>query len=229
MLRRWKFTSLLVAILSLLVARSFVTSSAALSVLLYASFLVVFVATILMLFERRRSRIGMAVLGLPSLAGILADYLFPAQTGGAGMLLFHFISAVFLLVTVVVVLKSVFRMTDMSADGVNGAFCGYLLLGLVFSHLYCLVDSVRPGSFAVSENVGAFPRDDGTRHALLTYFSVVTLTTLGYGDVTPHSGPAQTLAWVEAMLGQFYVAVIVAELLALKVSAAMRAQQQPDR
>jgi len=225
MLRRWKFTTLLVAILSLLVARSFVTGSAALFLLLYALFVVVFVVSSFVLLEHRRSRIKAAVLGLPSFAGILTNHLFPAQTGGAGLFLFHFFSAVFIFFTVVVILTSVFQMTDMSADGVNGAFCAYLLLGLAFSHLLCLVETIRPGSFAVSENVGAFPRDDGRRHSLLTYYSVVTLTTLGYGDVTPHSGPAQTLAWVEAMLGQFYVAVIVAELIGLKVSAAISAKQ----
>jgi Ion channel len=53
---------------------------------------------------------------------------------------------------------------------------------------------------------------------VLTYYSFVTLTTVGYGDVTPISATTRTLAWIEAMSGQFYLAVIVAGLVSLIVA-----------
>jgi hypothetical protein len=60
------------------------------------------------------------------------------------------------------------------------------------------------------------------------YFGLVTLTTLGYGDIIPRSGQTRTLAWVEAVVGQFYIGVVIAALVALRVSAAIR-ERLPDR
>jgi hypothetical protein len=56
------------------------------------------------------------------------------------------------------------------------------------------------------------------RGSVLVYYSFVTMTTVGYGDITPVSPPARTLAWLEAMMGQFYIAVLVAFLVGIRVS-----------
>jgi hypothetical protein len=58
----------------------------------------------------------------------------------------------------------------------------------------------------------------GTREPVLIYYRFVTLTTVGYGDITPVSPPARTLTWLEAMMGQFYIAVLVAFLVGIRVS-----------
>jgi hypothetical protein len=60
--------------------------------------------------------------------------------------------------------------------------------------------------------------DQDERRSLLTYFSFMTLTTVGYGDVIPATQPARVLAALEAVTGQFYIAVVMAELIGLKVS-----------
>jgi hypothetical protein len=225
-LRRWKFTILLLLLLFLVVVRSFISRNEALFLLLYTIVIALFVFTFLVLFRSRGSRLVAAVLGLPTVAAIFTNYLLPSTPPGVASLLFDLVPALFLLYTVVVILKTIFRDAVVSADSVNGAFCGYLLVGLAFAHLYCLVDSFWPDSFFLRKKLGDLSREGDARHSLFTYFSFVTLTTLGYGDITPRSPPAHTLAWVEAILGQFYVAVIVAELIALKVSATLRDQQQ---
>jgi hypothetical protein len=222
MFQRWKFTVLLVAILLLLVVRPFLTESATLFLLLYSLFLVVFVVALFILFRRRSSRLAAALLGLPTVASILTTHFLPERAVAAGSILFHLLPALFFLYTVVIILKTIFQEQNVSADSINGAFCGYLVLGLAFAHLYCLVDQFWLGSFALKDYFENLPPSRGGRHSLFIYFSLVTLTTLGYGDITPRSGPAQALAWLEAMMGQFYVAVIIAELIALKVSAALR-------
>jgi voltage-gated potassium channel len=100
--------------------------------------------------------------------------------------------------------------------------CGYLLLGIIWGLLYSAVETASPGSFSLpspkdTDAVAARP-DRGT----LTYYSVITLTTVGYGDVTPTTPLARTLAWMEAVTGQFYLAVLVAGLVGFKVTQALK-------
>ena len=90
-------------------------------------------------------------------------------------------------------LGEVYRATRVSIDHVCGALCGYLLIGLIFGHLYCVVEQLSPGSFR-SGGDALTAVDEGRRHFVLTYFSLVTLTTLGYGDVLPVREWARGLA-----------------------------------
>jgi voltage-gated potassium channel len=223
-LRRWKFTFLVLMLLFLNIMHPFISGNAALFTLVYTLFIIVFVFAFLILFRSRGSRTVAAALGLPTVAAVSMNYLLPSASPALEGLLFHLFPALFLFFTVVVILETIFRDAVVSADSLNGALGGYLLLGLAFSHLYCLVLAFRPDAFILNEKLGDLPSEGGARHSLFTYFSFITLTTLGYGDITPRSPGARTLAWVEAMIGQFYVAVIVAELIALKVSAALRDQ-----
>jgi hypothetical protein len=64
-----------------------------------------------------------------------------------------------------------------------------------------------------------------SRQSLFDYYSLMTLTTLGYGEITPITPPATSLTWMEAMFGQFYIAVIVAQLVGLRLAEAL---QPPD-
>lgn len=220
---RWKFTILLLALLLLVVVHPLAQGNAVFPPLLFQVLAaLVLLAAGLALFERHGSRVAALVLGIPSVVGIFTDYLLPGASPVLAALLFHLLPAVFLGYTLVVILRTIFRDPHVSTDRINGAICGYLLLGLSFGHLYCLAEALWRGSFHLREHLGALPDEDVRRFSLLTYFSLVTLTTVGYGDITPQSGPARTLAWVEAVMGQFYVAVIVAELIALKVAAALQ-------
>jgi hypothetical protein len=124
-----------------------------------------------------------------------------------------------------VILRTIFQDAVVSTDSINGAFAGYLLLGVMFGHVYCLVETIEPGSFAIQADFKTILNEDWKRHMLLNYFSVVTLTTVGYGDITPRSNWARNFSCVEAVIGQFYMAVIVAELIALRVSEAFAQKQ----
>jgi hypothetical protein len=101
---------------------------------------------------------------------------------------------------------------------VVGAVCGYLLLGMAWGVLYAMLDTAWPGSFEVGSRLAEQVRADQSRVPLFTYYSFVTLTTVGYGDVTPLSTPARTCAWLEALTGQFYLAVLVAGLVGALLS-----------
>jgi hypothetical protein len=91
----------------------------------------------------------------------------------------------------------------------------YILLGLFYFAIFNFIETVQPGSFQEA----GLPASVGiSRHSLL-YLSLVTLTTLGYGDILPVSQPARTMAALEAVTGVLYIAITVARLVAAYASA----------
>lgn len=124
------------------------------------------------------------------------------------------IVAVFAGFVVWMVYAEVMRPHRRVGDRIVGAICVYVLIGLAWGRVYQTLDNVAPGSFR-------FPADTGwaTPSPLrYSYFSFVTLATLGYGDVTPVTVLAGTLAWLEAITGQLYLAVTIARLVALSIA-----------
>jgi hypothetical protein len=225
---RWRFTVLLLAVLLLLVLHPFVRGGTVWVASLYDLLLaLVYLGAFFVLFRSKRSRIAALVLGIPAMAGVLSRPFVPPMPPALENVLDHAVPAVFLGYTVVIILKAILE-AEVSTDSINGAFGGYLLLGIAFGHLYCLVEAVRPGSFLVQGQVANFPPGEGNRHPLLTYLSLITLTSVGYGDVTPASPPARSLACLEAVAGQFYIAVVISTLIGLRVSAAIR-EREPRR
>ena len=88
-----------------------------------------------------------------------------------------------------------------------GALCLYLLLGVLWTILFAFVELARPAAFHYAKDV------PGDALENFMYYSFVTLTTLGYGDLTPVHPVARTLAYLEAVVGQLYIAVLVASLV----------------
>lgn len=102
---------------------------------------------------------------------------------------------------------------------IQGAIAVYLMLGLIWAFAYSLVELQVPGSFQLPAAAAA---NGTTGMRSFVYFSFVTLTTLGYGDVIPLSSGARTLATLEALAGQLYLAVLVARLVALQIAHSRR-------
>jgi hypothetical protein len=107
-----------------------------------------------------------------------------------------------------VVLAQAFRAGPVNVHRIQGAVAAYLLLGLVWALAYELVALGAAGAFSGTGLSGAGRPD-------LIYFSFVTLTTVGYGDVTPVHPVARSLAVAEALTGQLYPAILLARLVSL--------------
>jgi Ion channel len=107
-----------------------------------------------------------------------------------------------------VVLAQTFRAGPVNVHRIQGAVAAYLLLGLAWALAYELVALRATGAFS-----GTGPTGPG-RHPFI-YFSFVTLTTVGYGDVTPVHPVARSLAVTEALVGQLYPAILLARLVSL--------------
>jgi len=104
---------------------------------------------------------------------------------------------------------------EVTADILYGAVCVYLLIGIVFAMTYRFIDILNPAAFSISgEAAGATGPSQGD----FTYYSFVTLTTLGYGDIQPVSGYARTFAFLEAIVGTLYVAILISRLVSLYIT-----------
>ncbi len=120
----------------------------------------------------------------------------------------------FLLTTISFTLKQVAVGTDISPNRLVGAVCVYLLLGVIWAVAYTILELVSPGSFG-----GFVPLQSRGWDNEWLYFSFVTMTTLGYGDLLPVSATARALAYMQAVFGQLYVAILVAGLVSAYISA----------
>jgi len=124
------------------------------------------------------------------------------------------LGAVFLGFTAVVLLRQTLTGVAVTADTIAGAICFYLLLGVIWALIYALVELSHPGSFLDGGHpVGSTIAGHQSLVPTMLYLSLVTLSTLGYGDILPVTPPARMLAALEAILGPLYLAVLIAMLV----------------
>lgn len=123
-----------------------------------------------------------------------------------------------------------------TANTLCASLCAYLLIGVIFAQIYSLVLHVDPAALSFPESAtshgGLRVGEAGATE--LIYFSFVTLTTLGYGDITPQRPIMMTIAMGEAVVGQIYLAVLVARLVGLHIAtvtmeAARSSEKESDR
>jgi voltage-gated potassium channel len=107
-----------------------------------------------------------------------------------------------------------FQFKKVNSNVLFGTLCLYLIIGMFWGALYALLNEIIPGSYA-----GAMVSNGGEEALhVFNYFSMVTLTTLGYGDITPQTVGAGALCQMEAIVGQFFMTVVVAWTVAIVVS-----------
>jgi hypothetical protein len=106
--------------------------------------------------------------------------------------------------------RHVFSFRDTDTNSLLGAVCVYLLLGLIWAMIYGVFTALWPqGAFQ-----GLVFNEKVTQFESYLYFSFVTLTTAGYGDITPLNPLLRTVAYLEMIVGQFYMAILVSGLVA---------------
>ena len=115
---------------------------------------------------------------------------------------------------VAVILNYLFKEKQITTDVIAGAICAYFLIGLMWSSVFAILEFAQPGSFKIPPGLQA-------ESFSFTYYSYVTLTTLGYGDITPISSQARSLSLLEAIVGQIYLATLVAKLVSINILQSM--------
>jgi len=178
------------------------------------------VAVFLGVFEQRRTRVIALWLGIATAVLGWSEYALPAGYYPVANAVEHSFRAAFLGFAAIAILGDIFKKKLVRTDDVLGAACGYLLAGVAWSNLFQVCEIVYPGSFSFSTTIIGQPAAPQERAAVFNYFSFATLTTTGYGDITPLRGPATAFAMLETIFGQFYVAVLVAQLVGIRLAQA---------
>lgn len=175
-------------------------------------------AAILSLCFELRQRLFALILGIPTIVLSLGGHAISGTVGAGVLLVGHLCEVFFLFGAAALIVKSLFNNRSITFDGIFGAVCGYLFLGLGWAVVYSMNESFQPGSFQIGQSLVADGDPARPLPHVLTYYSFVTLTTVGYGDISPISSATRTFSWIEAITGQFYLAVIVAGLVSMLVT-----------
>lgn len=212
-----RFGSLLAVLLCVLSVSAFTERTAGARGILSVTFSVLLATGVYSASGRRRRVLaGALLLGVPALALEWVSILHPTplSVGANTCLLGLFVAYV-----ASVTLSAVLEDRRVTLDTIFGGIAIYLLLAVGWAFGYALIEQLAPGSYPF----GGQPLQElhagvETHFPELLYFSFVTLTTLGYGDMVPANSPARTFAVLEAVTGQLYVAIFIARLVALHIT-----------
>ncbi len=117
------------------------------------------------------------------------------------------LSALFMLIVISILMLKVFSVSEVTARTLRGGIAVYVLMGFLWANIYGIVLWFNPGAIAFPEQT--------IKLSSIIYFSFTSLTTLGYGDITPVSWMARNLTIIETTIGQIYLTVLVARLVGL--------------
>ena len=161
--------------------------------------------------RRHRSRL---VINLTFLLAVLLLVVVGAVLDKTGFSYAHlFLMLSFFIWVTWQVARQVLFSGAIDGNKIVGSICIYLLLGLIWAMLYLFIAEALPGAFNGLQQLPWLENFDAA-----IYFSFVTITTLGYGDISPVLPVARFLVFMEAIVGVFYMAILVASLIGVRMS-----------
>lgn len=171
---------------------------------------IVFILGVYAVGRSRRTLITLIILGLP---WFLSEWTFTksSRTIFTSMLFFIFVT--------ITILEHILKAKEVTTDTLYGAVCVYLLLGIMWASIYGFLEYITPGA--------VFKGTDGEINTKLStnellYYSYTTLATIGYGDITSVTPVGRILSVLEAVFGQLYIAFLVARLISIYTTNALR-------
>ena len=175
-------------------------------------FAFVILATIYVAGSERNWLIAAIILAIPTLALSAVSNLDAWSLDNISILYLVFLCA-FVGFAIVAVIREVLLADRITIHTISGAIVVYLLIGLLWAFMFYLAEGQFPGSFSITQELNPNQDISSALFADLTYFSLITLTSTGYGDISPIADWSRTLAALEAILGQIFLAVLVAWLV----------------
>ncbi len=207
-----KYFYLLTSIVILLLLYPFLEYGPIRETLLSILSAVVAITGIHAISNNKRDLVIALMLGVPTITGELFDIFGVELVPHAVIVAF---ALLFYLFTIIIIVSDVFKYEEVSGDTIYGAICVYLLIGVTWTAIFILIEILKPGSFYISP--------PNKIHPFLNwfdflYYSYATLTTLGYGEITPVSSYARSFGVLETIVGQLYLTILVARLIGLHLT-----------
>jgi voltage-gated potassium channel len=188
-----------------------------------AFFMIVGVAVFRAVLDTRRRRQSGILLAAAAIALDLITVLMPPSAHATVEVAANLASAAFFAFVFSVIVSNVLGARALKMDDLVGAFSGYIIIALIWGRLYIAAWIVVPGYFSISPDIRWQFANWNTLHTLFDFYSFSTITSIGYADITTTGPAANTLVWLEVMCGQFYLAVVVATVVGIKMSQALAA------
>jgi hypothetical protein len=206
-----RYGSLLTALILLMVMQPTVDTQ--LGKYLLEMLFVIVLFTGLRAIEIKKSLLGFEMLLL--LVSLVLNVM-GAVTGNEALFFIGIACRViFMILVALTILIDLFRGQKVSGDTLAGAVCVYLLLAVIWGNIFLLIEVMVPGSFSFTQGQARMDLWLSQEFFPFFYFSLVTITTVGYGDMSPVTTEAQTFATLEAIIGQVYLTILVARLVGM--------------
>lgn len=204
-----RFLFLFISLLLVLILNPIIESITPLRILFSIFVTAIILSAVHALSHQTRDLIVASILAAPALGFTwVSDYIESVDmylaSDVCGVLFFIFV--------VLHLLRYIWRQERVSSDLIVGAAVVYILMAVIWSYIYLIIETIQPGSFNAAEALG-----QENQYAFL-YYSLVTITTLGYGDITPSTKIAASFSVLEAVVGQLYLVTMIAWLVGVHVS-----------
>jgi Ion channel len=163
----------------------------------------------------RGLRIGVILVVIADSANLLQALFDRHGNDGSTFIMF-----VLVLIAPIVILNRIIRHETIGLETILGAICVYVLIGIAFAGVYAGINETEP--------MGFFAQHVATNNVNFLYFSFVTITTVGYGDLTPGTSSGRVLVTFEALIGQIFLVTLVARLVGMYGVSRRQARDGPD-
>ncbi len=207
-----RFLILLISILCLLVLAPIFKGFVGIRILMDIFFTSILISAVYAVSKKKYILLIAALLALPMLVSIWSDNFVKVPSL---VLVGDCFGILFMAFMVIVILSFIFREQEVTSNVIYGAIVVYLLIAIMWAFVYSVLESIHPGSFAIGNSQIEVGRP------LFIYYSFVTITTLGYGDITPITATANSFSFLEAVIGQIYLVILVARLVGIHISQSM--------
>ena len=211
-LRSRRFAYLTMSLVLLIIAYPYLEIEIIGQVVMTVITILVMVSLIVAVSDSKRNIIIALCLAVPWFVTLMINFpLFESERSIVVRKEIVFAVLLFLFTTITIFIH-LLKSREVTSEILFASVCVYLLVGLTWAALYIFIDILYPNSFIdVGDNIAiTAPR--------FLFFSYITLTTVGYGTMTPITDPARSLALLEAIIGQLYLAILVARLVGLHIS-----------
>ena len=208
-----KFNYLLMTEMVILIAYPFLQSSGG-GFPIISLLLLIAIAPALWVGLSRKIFLAVFSVGVLAFLFNLGVFLTAKDLADEGVLVLLFLYAVFYFLAIAILIKKISSGTTVSIDTIKGGISIYFLLGLFWAVLYMILLTYDPNALTnMQRETASFD---------CYYYSFTTLTTLGYGDITPVAKYAKILAIMEAVTGPVYLAIFVAQIIGMNIAQKMK-------